>query len=146
MSQGTSLQELTLCKCQEHIRKSNGTAHSSSFKFKMAWMEYPAAECSPRVQRSPADFCVFFSLSLSGHSHQLFHICGIIGTYFQMESLLIDMTDRHDRLLAFSPSPSFSQTLGPMVASLTISLLIIAAFSTTLYSVPKFSKREKHKD
>ncbi|XP_060115869.1 membrane progestin receptor gamma [Heteronotia binoei] len=81
-----------------------------------------------------------------GHSHQLFHICGITGTHFQMESLLLDMTDRRDRLLAFSPTPSFSQTVGPMVTSLTISLLIIAAFSTTLYSVPKFSRREKHRD
>nr|XP_056721861.1 membrane progestin receptor gamma [Euleptes europaea] len=81
-----------------------------------------------------------------GHSHQLFHICAVMGTHFQMESLLIDMTDRRDWLLASSPIPSISQTVGPVVASLTISLLIIAAFSTTLYSVPKFSRREKHRD
>ncbi|XP_042333387.1 membrane progestin receptor gamma [Sceloporus undulatus] len=77
-----------------------------------------------------------------GHSHQLFHICGIIGTHFQMEALLTDMSQRREWLLAALPAPSFSQTIGPVVASTVVNLLIIAAFTTTLYSMPKFSRRK----
>ncbi|XP_062998282.1 membrane progestin receptor gamma [Elgaria multicarinata webbii] len=83
-----------------------------------------------------------------GHSHQLFHICGVIGTHFQMEALLVDMTDRREWLQASLPAPSFSQTVGLVVASTAVSLIIIAAFSTTLYSIPKFSKegRKRSRD
>ncbi|XP_053127626.1 membrane progestin receptor gamma isoform X2 [Hemicordylus capensis] len=82
-----------------------------------------------------------------GHSHQLFHICGIMGTLFQMEALLVDMTDRREQLLEALPAPSFSQTIGALAASATVSLIIIAAFSTTLYSMPKFSRKgNKHRD
>ncbi|XP_061451371.1 membrane progestin receptor gamma isoform X2 [Rhineura floridana] len=82
-----------------------------------------------------------------GHSHQLFHICGIIGTHFQMEALLVDMTDRRELLLASFPAPSFSQTFGTVAVSTTVSLTIIAAFSATLYSMPKFFRKgSKHRD
>ncbi|KAJ6662928.1 hypothetical protein lerEdw1_011132 [Lerista edwardsae] len=82
-----------------------------------------------------------------GHSHQLFHICGISGTHFQMEALLVDMKERRERLLASLPAPTFSQTFGSVLVSSIISLLIIAAFSMTLYSLPKCSrKRSKQKD
>ncbi|XP_053220978.1 membrane progestin receptor gamma isoform X1 [Podarcis raffonei] len=78
-----------------------------------------------------------------GHSHQLFHICGIIGTHFQMEALLVDMANRREWLLA----PSFSQTFGSLAAAIIVNLIIIAAFSTTLYSMPKFCRKgSKHKD
>uniref|UniRef100_A0A8D2LQE1 Progestin and adipoQ receptor family member 5 n=2 Tax=Varanus komodoensis TaxID=61221 RepID=A0A8D2LQE1_VARKO len=76
-----------------------------------------------------------------GHSHQLFHICGIIGTRFQMEALLVDMTERREQLLPYMPAPNFSQTIGPVLASTVVSLIIIAAFSMTLYTMPKFSRR-----
>ncbi|XP_066491774.1 membrane progestin receptor gamma isoform X2 [Tiliqua scincoides] len=82
-----------------------------------------------------------------GHSHQLFHICGITGTYFQMEALLVDMTDRRELLLASLPAPSFTQTFGSVLVSTIIGLVIIAAFSMTLYSLPKCSrKRSKQRD
>ncbi|KAH0620125.1 hypothetical protein JD844_014750 [Phrynosoma platyrhinos] len=81
-----------------------------------------------------------------GHSHQLFHVCGIVGTHFQMEALLADMAQRREWLLAALPAPAFSQTLGPVLASTAVNLLLIAAFSMTLYSVPKFSRRKsKHR-
>uniref|UniRef100_A0A8C0GHJ6 Progestin and adipoQ receptor family member 5 n=1 Tax=Chelonoidis abingdonii TaxID=106734 RepID=A0A8C0GHJ6_CHEAB len=78
-----------------------------------------------------------------GHSHQLFHVCGIIGTHFQMEAIFIDMKARHDWLLASSPLLSFSQTVGSIGISIIINLTIIAAFSLALYSRPKSSRKEK---
>ncbi|XP_030432888.1 membrane progestin receptor gamma isoform X1 [Gopherus evgoodei] len=78
-----------------------------------------------------------------GHSHQLFHVCGIIGTHFQMEAIFIDMNARRDWLLAFSPLLSFSQTAGSIGISIIMSLTIIAAFSWALYSRPKSSRKEK---
>ncbi|KAM9125110.1 membrane progestin receptor gamma isoform 3-T3 [Pangshura tecta] len=78
-----------------------------------------------------------------GHSHQLFHVCGIIGTHFQMEAIFIDMNTRRDWLLASSPLLSFSQTVGSIGISIIISLTIIAAFSLALYSRPKSSRKEK---
>uniref|UniRef100_A0A8D0HBD1 Progestin and adipoQ receptor family member 5 n=1 Tax=Sphenodon punctatus TaxID=8508 RepID=A0A8D0HBD1_SPHPU len=79
-----------------------------------------------------------------GHSHQLFHVCGIIGTHFQMEAIIMDMTERHDRLLVSLPALSFSQTAGSLMICMVLSLSIIGVFSVTLYSMPKFSKREKN--
>ncbi|XP_034639993.1 membrane progestin receptor gamma isoform X3 [Trachemys scripta elegans] len=78
-----------------------------------------------------------------GHSHQLFHVCGIIGTHFQMEAIFIDMNARRDWLLAASPLLSFSQTAGSIGISIIISLTIIGAFSLALYSTPKSSRTEK---
>uniref|UniRef100_A0A8D0E8X3 Progestin and adipoQ receptor family member 5 n=1 Tax=Salvator merianae TaxID=96440 RepID=A0A8D0E8X3_SALMN len=77
-----------------------------------------------------------------GHSHQLFHICGIIGTHFQMEALHMDMMDRREWLTASLPAPFFSQAVGSVAASTLISLAIIAAFSATLYSVPLLAGKE----
>ncbi|XP_038276750.1 membrane progestin receptor gamma [Dermochelys coriacea] len=78
-----------------------------------------------------------------GHSHQLFHICGIIGTHFQMEAIFIDMNARRDWLLASSPLLSHSQTVGSVGISIIISLTIIGAFSLALYSTPMSSRKEK---
>ncbi|NXG17010.1 PAQR5 protein, partial [Grallaria varia] len=29
-----------------------------------------------------------------GHSHQVFHVCGILGTHFQLEAILLDLAER----------------------------------------------------
>ncbi|XP_007909324.1 membrane progestin receptor gamma-B isoform X2 [Callorhinchus milii] len=68
-----------------------------------------------------------------GHSHQLFHICAIIGTYFQMEAILADMRSRHAWLTAQATLPSFMGTLGAVSMALSINLIIIALFSLALY-------------
>ncbi|XP_077328972.1 membrane progestin receptor gamma isoform X2 [Lithobates pipiens] len=76
-----------------------------------------------------------------GHSHQLFHVCGILGTYFQMEVLILDMNLRRTWLLDNGPVPTISLTLGAWCLALTITLLIIAAFSWGLYWNPKKNKK-----
>ncbi|XP_025069992.1 membrane progestin receptor gamma isoform X3 [Alligator sinensis] len=78
-----------------------------------------------------------------GHSHQVFHVCGIAGTYFQMEAIMMDMASRHERLRASFPLPTLSQTVGLIGVCLVINLIIIGAFSKALYSTPESSKREK---
>ncbi|XP_075063649.1 membrane progestin receptor gamma isoform X2 [Mixophyes fleayi] len=72
-----------------------------------------------------------------GHSHQLFHVCGILGTYFQMEVLIMDMNLRRTWLLDNSSLPSLSSTLGAWCLAMIITLLVIAAFSWALYWKPK---------
>ncbi|XP_072421338.1 membrane progestin receptor gamma-B isoform X2 [Chiloscyllium punctatum] len=72
-----------------------------------------------------------------GHSHQLFHICAIIGTHFQMEAIIMDMTLRHSWLSLHAPLPSFMGTIGALGFALVLNLLIIALFSLALYWTPK---------
>uniref|UniRef100_A0A8C8SW31 Progestin and adipoQ receptor family member 5 n=1 Tax=Pelusios castaneus TaxID=367368 RepID=A0A8C8SW31_9SAUR len=78
-----------------------------------------------------------------GHSHQLFHVCGIIGTHFQMEAIIMDMNARQHWLLASSPFLSVSQAVGSISISIIISLAVIGAFSVALYSAPKSSWKQK---
>nr|XP_009665577.1 PREDICTED: membrane progestin receptor gamma [Struthio camelus australis] len=78
-----------------------------------------------------------------GHSHQVFHVCGIIGTHFQMEAIRMDMTERHDWLLATSMLPSALQTLGSMGLCIAISLTVIGLCSMSLSFMPEPLQREK---
>ncbi|KAM6425932.1 membrane progestin receptor gamma [Liasis olivaceus] len=73
-----------------------------------------------------------------GHSHQLSHICAVLGTHFQMEALRVDMEDRSKASL---PSTFFSQTVGFFAAAVVVNLVIITIFSKALYSTPRFSKK-----
>ncbi|XP_074863388.1 membrane progestin receptor gamma isoform X2 [Carettochelys insculpta] len=77
-----------------------------------------------------------------GHSHQLFHVLGIIGTHTQMEAIFMDMNARRDWLLASSSLISLPQIVGSVIISLIITLTIIGAFSMALYSTPKSSRKE----
>ncbi|XP_068425754.1 membrane progestin receptor delta [Clinocottus analis] len=67
-----------------------------------------------------------------GHSHQLFHVSAVVGTHFQMEGVMADMTSRRAWLLAHGATPSFLGTIGVLVASLVLNLGIIVIFSTPL--------------
>ncbi|XP_036371978.1 membrane progestin receptor delta-like [Megalops cyprinoides] len=67
-----------------------------------------------------------------GHSHQLFHVCAVVGTHFQMEAVLADMTSRRSWLAAHSTRPSFLGTMGTLALSLLLNLAIIGFFSATL--------------
>ncbi|XP_053319570.1 membrane progestin receptor gamma isoform X2 [Spea bombifrons] len=79
-----------------------------------------------------------------GHSHQLFHVCAILGTYLQMEVLIMDMNLRREWLQVNGPSPSFSSTLGAWGLAMTLSLLLIAGFSWALYWKLQPQKKNKH--
>ncbi|XP_063781591.1 membrane progestin receptor gamma isoform X2 [Pseudophryne corroboree] len=79
-----------------------------------------------------------------GHSHQLFHVCAILGTYFQMEVLIMDMNLRRTWLFNNSSMPTFSNTVGAWCLAILISLVLIAAFSWALYWKPE-SREKKRK-
>ncbi|XP_018422899.1 PREDICTED: membrane progestin receptor gamma isoform X2 [Nanorana parkeri] len=78
-----------------------------------------------------------------GHSHQLFHVCGIVGTYLQMEALILDMNLRRTWLLENGFVPTISHTVGAWFLAMTITLLIIAVFSWALYWKPSPPKKNK---
>ncbi|MBN3318827.1 PAQR6 protein, partial [Atractosteus spatula] len=71
-----------------------------------------------------------------GHSHQLFHICAVVGTHFQMEAVLADMSSRRGWLSAHSTLPSFPGTVGALGVGILLNLAIIGLFSATLLWAP----------
>ncbi|XP_069079028.1 membrane progestin receptor gamma isoform X1 [Pleurodeles waltl] len=78
-----------------------------------------------------------------GHSHQLFHVCAVIGTHFQMEALITDMSQRQSVLTAAAPLPSFIHTVGAVWMCIAVSLALITAFSSALYWKPRTSSNSK---
>uniref|UniRef100_A0A4W4F1Z9 Progestin and adipoQ receptor family member Vb n=1 Tax=Electrophorus electricus TaxID=8005 RepID=A0A4W4F1Z9_ELEEL len=71
-----------------------------------------------------------------GHSHQLFHVCGIIGTHFQMQAIEVDMKRRRPWLLAHAPAITLGGAVGPAALSSLLSLGIIYVFSRPLFPGP----------
>ncbi|NXK69271.1 PAQR6 protein, partial [Sylvietta virens] len=61
------------------------------------------------------------SFDFIGHSHQIFHICGILGTLFQLEAVSMDMEERRGRL----PLPSSLETFGSLGMGVAASLAIL---------------------
>uniref|UniRef100_A0A8C5NUV6 Progestin and adipoQ receptor family member VI n=1 Tax=Jaculus jaculus TaxID=51337 RepID=A0A8C5NUV6_JACJA len=71
-----------------------------------------------------------------GHSHQLFHICAILGTHFQLEAVLVDMRSRRAWLATQEPPLGLEgmvTMLGLVVAG---NLLIIITFTASLLRAP----------
>ncbi|XP_017309110.1 membrane progestin receptor delta isoform X3 [Ictalurus punctatus] len=77
-----------------------------------------------------------------GHSHQLFHICAVVGTHFQMEAIVADMTSRRSSLAAHSAAPSFLGTLGALALGVLLNLGIIALFSASLLRAPNLGSEK----
>uniref|UniRef100_A0A671TBG1 Membrane progestin receptor gamma-B n=1 Tax=Sinocyclocheilus anshuiensis TaxID=1608454 RepID=A0A671TBG1_9TELE len=71
-------------------------------------------------------------LTPTGHSHQLFHVCGIIGTHFQMKAIEADMVLRQSQLLVTVPPFTFNNTVGSALVCVCISLGIICLYSLPL--------------
>lgn len=67
-----------------------------------------------------------------GHSHQLFHVCAVVGTHFQMEGVVEDMLSRRSWLMDQGVVPSFLWTIGALIIGLFLNLLLIGAFSAPL--------------
>ncbi|NXC04469.1 MPRGB protein, partial [Orthonyx spaldingii] len=67
-----------------------------------------------------------------GHSHQVFHVCGILGTHFQLEAVSMDMEERWGRL----PLPSSLETLGSLGMAAAASLAIVGICFRSLGSEP----------
>ncbi|XP_069480328.1 membrane progestin receptor gamma isoform X3 [Ambystoma mexicanum] len=78
-----------------------------------------------------------------GHSHQLFHVCAIIGTHFQMEGLIVDMSQRQAVLHVAAALPSFVHTVGAICMCVGVNLALITTFSVGLYWTPKTQTKDK---
>ncbi|XP_015266285.1 PREDICTED: progestin and adipoQ receptor family member 6 [Gekko japonicus] len=89
-----------------------------------------------------------------GHSHQLFHICAVVGTHFQLEAVLCDLHLRRDWLSTHAPASTFTHTFATLSTALLGNLVLIAFFTVTLFrsSVSTtilqstLSEVERHKD
>lgn len=77
--------------------------------------------------------CFLFCFLTTGHSHQLFHVFAITGTYFQLSAVELDMTFRKQWLLTHSQPITFNNTLGAALLCAVFSLCIIYVFSKALF-------------
>ncbi|XP_045839309.1 membrane progestin receptor delta isoform X4 [Meles meles] len=71
-----------------------------------------------------------------GHSHQLFHICAVLGTHFQLEAVLADMGSRRAWLATQEPPVGLAGTVAALGLAVAGNLLIIAAFTSSLLRAP----------
>lgn len=71
-----------------------------------------------------------------GHSHQLFHICAVLGTHFQLEAVLADMGSRRGWLAMQEPTLGLEATVATLSLAVIGNLLIIAAFTASLLRSP----------
>ncbi|NXQ13382.1 MPRGB protein, partial [Peucedramus taeniatus] len=72
------------------------------------------------------------SFDFIGHSHQVFHVCGILGTLFQLEAISMDMAERRGRL----PLPSSLETFGSLGMGAAASLAILGICFRSLRPEP----------
>lgn len=70
----------------------------------------------------------------AGHSHQLFHVCGILGTHFQMKAIEEDMVTRRPWLLEHSIPVTFTNSVGATLFCVVLNLTIIILYSLPLLS------------
>ncbi|XP_018769641.3 membrane progestin receptor gamma isoform X1 [Serinus canaria] len=79
------------------------------------------------------------SFDFIGHSHQVFHVCGILGTLFQLEAVSVDMAERRGRL----PLPSSLETFGSLGMGAAGSLAILGLCFRSLRPEPP-SQEKSH--
>lgn len=72
----------------------------------------------------------------TGHSHQLFHICAVLGTHFQLEAVLADMGSRRAWLASQDPPLGLAGTVATLGLAVAGNMLIIAAFTASLFRAP----------
>ncbi|KAL7978331.1 hypothetical protein Chor_014870, partial [Crotalus horridus] len=70
------------------------------------------------------------------HSHQLFHICAVVGTHFQLEAILDDMNTRRTWLSTHTPPAMFTRTFAVLGATLLGNLFLFATFAVALFRLP----------
>ncbi|XP_067169302.1 membrane progestin receptor delta isoform X2 [Apteryx mantelli] len=71
-----------------------------------------------------------------GHSHQLFHVCAVLGTHFQLEAVLCDARSRRAWLRGRLPPPAGPGTFGTAGLALLGNAAIIGAFTAALPRAP----------
>ncbi|KAL3993274.1 sphingosine 1-phosphate receptor 5 [Sarotherodon galilaeus] len=76
------------------------------------------------------------SFDFIGHSHQLFHVCAILGTHFQMQAMEQDMKIRRSWLVENSIPITFANSVGPALLCVVLNLVIIFLYSLPLLLGP----------
>ncbi|XP_014816725.1 PREDICTED: progestin and adipoQ receptor family member 6-like [Calidris pugnax] len=71
-----------------------------------------------------------------GHSHQLFHVCAVLGTHFQLEAVLCDARSRRGWLRGHLPIPGLPGTFGTAGLAILGNAAIIGAFTAALPHAP----------
>ena len=98
-----------------------------------------AGDC-PRLQvnlfRTVMVLCLTSSPFPSGHSHQLFHICVVLGTHFPREAVRVNTRSRSACLTMQEPSLGPEATMATLSMAVIGNLLIIAAFTASLLRSP----------
>lgn len=116
--------------CSLHIRQCHFLSPDLMFRLQI----------SPVFTARLTDPC----LPSQGHSHQLFHVSAVVGTHFQMEGVIADMTSRRTWLLAHGVVPSFTGTIGALALSLVLNLGVIGIFSAPLLWKPCRGWKQPH--
>ncbi|KAJ0001704.1 hypothetical protein NQD34_001500 [Periophthalmus magnuspinnatus] len=84
------------------------------------------------------------SFDYIGHSHQIFHVCAILGTHLQMQAVEQDMLVRRSWLLEHALPVSFGSSSGATILCLLSNVSIIFIFSLPLF-LPAASKKKAAK-
>ncbi|XP_029436463.1 membrane progestin receptor delta [Rhinatrema bivittatum] len=72
-----------------------------------------------------------------GHSHQLFHVCAVVGTHFQLEAILADMSSRKPWLTSHTPPTTLFGIVGIVGVAMVGNLGIIGLFTGILLWSPR---------
>lgn len=81
----------------------------------------------------------------AGHSHQLFHVCSVLATHFQMKAIEQDMVTRRPWLLEHSIPITFANSVGAALLCVVVSLIIIMLYSLPLLSSPVYQEKKHDK-
>lgn len=79
----------------------------------------------------------------AGHSHQLFHVCAVLATHFQIKAIQQDMVLRRHWLLQHSIPITFGSSVCAVLLCLVVNIVIIILYSLPLLSAPRARKRKR---
>lgn len=80
------------------------------------------------------------SFDIVGHSHQLFHVTGILATMSQMQGILYDMNTKREHLLPKWEFTTATSSIGLLGFVLFINTIFVIIFSLRLYAISKGKK------
>lgn len=80
--------------------------------------------------------CALTTHPPAGHSHQLFHVCAVLGTHFQLEAVLADMGSRRAWLATQGPPLGLAGTAATLGLAVAGNVLIVVGFAASLFRAP----------
>lgn len=69
-----------------------------------------------------------------GHSHQLFHVCSILGSMTQMQGMLYDMKERKTELMVNWEFGTVGTSIGLLAQVLGVNFIVVIVYSYLLYT------------